>query len=199
MKELLQPAISYARNGFPVTEVIAEGWARNARSAVEVPEFRRGLHAQWPRAGQGRGVPQSAARQHADRDRRTAGAMRSTRATSPGASKPTCAPTAVTSPPPTWRRTIPSGSSRSPLTTAATTCGSCRRTRRASRRCRCSTSSRPTTSRRWASAAPTTCTCSSRPRSSPSRTARVTTRIRSSRRFRSRGCSRRTTRRSAAR
>ena len=31
MKELLAPAISYARNGFPVTEVIAEGWERNAR------------------------------------------------------------------------------------------------------------------------------------------------------------------------
>ena len=32
MKELLQPAISYARNGFPVTEVIAEGWATQRAS-----------------------------------------------------------------------------------------------------------------------------------------------------------------------
>ena len=39
MKELLQPAISYARNGFPVTEVIAEGWARNARVLSKYPNF----------------------------------------------------------------------------------------------------------------------------------------------------------------
>ncbi len=39
MKELLQPAISYARNGFPVTEVIAEGWARNARLLKDYPNF----------------------------------------------------------------------------------------------------------------------------------------------------------------
>jgi len=39
MKELLAPAISYARNGFPVTEVIAEGWARNARVLAKYPGF----------------------------------------------------------------------------------------------------------------------------------------------------------------
>jgi gamma-glutamyltranspeptidase / glutathione hydrolase len=39
MKELLQPAIGYARNGFPVTEVIAEGWARNARVLSKYPNF----------------------------------------------------------------------------------------------------------------------------------------------------------------
>ena len=39
MKELLQPAIAYARNGFPVTEVIAEGWARNARVLSKYPGF----------------------------------------------------------------------------------------------------------------------------------------------------------------
>jgi len=39
MKELLQPAISYARNGFPVTEVIAEGWARNALVLSKYPNF----------------------------------------------------------------------------------------------------------------------------------------------------------------
>jgi gamma-glutamyltranspeptidase / glutathione hydrolase len=37
MKELLQPAISYARNGFPLTEVIAEGWAVNAKSLKDFP------------------------------------------------------------------------------------------------------------------------------------------------------------------
>jgi gamma-glutamyltranspeptidase/glutathione hydrolase len=39
MKELLQPAISYARDGFPVTEVIAEGWAANARLLKQYPNY----------------------------------------------------------------------------------------------------------------------------------------------------------------
>jgi gamma-glutamyltranspeptidase/glutathione hydrolase len=39
MKELLAPAIAYARNGFPVTEIIAEGWARNARNLQKYPGF----------------------------------------------------------------------------------------------------------------------------------------------------------------
>ncbi len=45
MKDLLQPAIRYARNGFPVTEVIAEGWALNAKSLKDYPNFARDLHA----------------------------------------------------------------------------------------------------------------------------------------------------------
>jgi gamma-glutamyltranspeptidase/glutathione hydrolase len=39
MKELLQPAIRYARNGFPVSEVIAEGWALNARVLKDFPNY----------------------------------------------------------------------------------------------------------------------------------------------------------------
>ena len=39
MKDLLAPAIAYARNGFPVTEIIAEGWARNARVLSKYPGF----------------------------------------------------------------------------------------------------------------------------------------------------------------
>jgi gamma-glutamyltranspeptidase/glutathione hydrolase len=39
MKELLAPAIAYARSGFPVTEVIAEGWVRNARLLKDYPNF----------------------------------------------------------------------------------------------------------------------------------------------------------------
>jgi gamma-glutamyltranspeptidase/glutathione hydrolase len=39
MKELLQPAITYARHGFPVSEVIAEGWARNTRVLSKYPNF----------------------------------------------------------------------------------------------------------------------------------------------------------------
>jgi gamma-glutamyltranspeptidase / glutathione hydrolase len=40
MKELLQPAIGYARDGFPVTEVIAQGWANNAKVLEQYPNFR---------------------------------------------------------------------------------------------------------------------------------------------------------------
>jgi gamma-glutamyltranspeptidase / glutathione hydrolase len=39
MRELLQPAIRYAREGFPVTEVIAEGWAANARLLKQYPNY----------------------------------------------------------------------------------------------------------------------------------------------------------------
>jgi len=39
MKELLQPAISYARDGFPVSEIIAAGWAANARVLAKYPNF----------------------------------------------------------------------------------------------------------------------------------------------------------------
>ncbi len=39
MKDLLQPAIHYARNGFPVTEIIAQGWERNARVLGKFPGF----------------------------------------------------------------------------------------------------------------------------------------------------------------
>jgi len=39
MKELLQQAISYARNGFPVTEVIAAGWALNATVLAKYPNY----------------------------------------------------------------------------------------------------------------------------------------------------------------
>jgi gamma-glutamyltranspeptidase/glutathione hydrolase len=39
MKELLQPAIAYARNGFPVTEIIAEAWARNTSTLAKYPGF----------------------------------------------------------------------------------------------------------------------------------------------------------------
>jgi gamma-glutamyltranspeptidase / glutathione hydrolase len=39
MKDILAPAIGYAREGFPVTEVIAEGWARNAAVLQKWPGF----------------------------------------------------------------------------------------------------------------------------------------------------------------
>ena len=39
MKDLLQPAIDYARGGFPVSEVIADGWARGAELLKKYPGF----------------------------------------------------------------------------------------------------------------------------------------------------------------
>jgi gamma-glutamyltranspeptidase/glutathione hydrolase len=39
MTEVLAPAIGYARTGFPVTEVIADGWQRNARVLEKYPGF----------------------------------------------------------------------------------------------------------------------------------------------------------------
>ncbi len=39
MKELLEPAISYALEGFPVSEIIAEAWAANARGLSSFPGF----------------------------------------------------------------------------------------------------------------------------------------------------------------
>jgi gamma-glutamyltranspeptidase / glutathione hydrolase len=40
MADVLAPAIGYARKGFPVTEVIASGWQRNARVLDKFPGFR---------------------------------------------------------------------------------------------------------------------------------------------------------------
>ena len=65
MKELLQPAIRYARDGFPVTEVIAEGWARNARLLKKYPNFAETFMPGGRAPAQGRGIPQSAAGEHA--------------------------------------------------------------------------------------------------------------------------------------
>jgi len=39
MTEVLAPAIGYARTGFPVTEVIADGWQRNAKVLEKYPGF----------------------------------------------------------------------------------------------------------------------------------------------------------------
>lgn len=39
MERLLAPAIAYAREGFPVTQVIADGWRRSQASFVDFPAF----------------------------------------------------------------------------------------------------------------------------------------------------------------
>ncbi len=40
MNEILLPAINYARNGFPLTEIIAYGWKLNARVLQNFPGFK---------------------------------------------------------------------------------------------------------------------------------------------------------------
>jgi gamma-glutamyltranspeptidase/glutathione hydrolase len=39
MRDLLEPTIAYARDGFPVTEIVAEAWAANAASLSGFPGF----------------------------------------------------------------------------------------------------------------------------------------------------------------
>ena len=50
MAKLLAPAIHYAESGFPVSPVIAEAWASDARDAEAIPGLRRGVHARWTTA-----------------------------------------------------------------------------------------------------------------------------------------------------
>jgi gamma-glutamyltranspeptidase/glutathione hydrolase len=40
MREILAPAIAYARSGFPITPVIAGGWKGNVRAFAEMPGFK---------------------------------------------------------------------------------------------------------------------------------------------------------------
>ena len=40
MSELLAPAIAYASEGFPLSEIIADGWASNAETRAEYPGFK---------------------------------------------------------------------------------------------------------------------------------------------------------------
>jgi gamma-glutamyltranspeptidase/glutathione hydrolase len=53
MRQNLAPAIEYARGGFPVTPVIAAGWAANARARGEMPGFQEQftLNGRVPAAG----------------------------------------------------------------------------------------------------------------------------------------------------
>ena len=82
MAEVLAPAIRLAREGFPVTELIAHYWQLNVPPARPA-RLRRDLPARRPRPAQGRGLPQPRPRPHARRTRPPAVAMRSTRAASP--------------------------------------------------------------------------------------------------------------------
>ena len=113
---------------FPVTEVIAEGWALNARVLTDYPNFAETYmpNGRAPAKGEIFRNPLLAntlSRHRRGRPRRLLqgrdrAAHREVHA----------APTAATSPPRTSPRITPSGSSRSRRTTAATTSGSCRPT-----------------------------------------------------------------------
>src|SRR5690606_29813659 len=193
MREVLQPTIDYARKGHPVHETIAYYWGRSVPVLSQWPGFadqftidcrtpRQGARCRNPHlpntlstiAPEGRDAFHNGATPTSPTPWKPSAAragMPSTRARSPAASTPTSATTAASCATRTWPRTRASGWNRSAPPTAASRSGSCRPTARASPPCRCSTSLRATTSRRFPSAAPSTCTCSSRPRSWPSPTA----------------------------
>ena len=54
MAALLQPAIDYARAGFPLTEVIADRWERDTRERVKWPGFKESftVNGRTPRKGE---------------------------------------------------------------------------------------------------------------------------------------------------
>lgn len=54
MREILTPTIEYARGGFPMSPVIAEGWSANARVLGEMPGFREQftIDGRTPAAGE---------------------------------------------------------------------------------------------------------------------------------------------------
>ena len=132
-----RPRSATRAKGFPVPQVIACYWAaRRATRYADYPDFAGHVYlpgGQAPRAGEVFRNPTSPRRY--ERSPRAA-ATPSTRARSPSASRRSAAERRL----PTLRgprRAHLDGSSRSRPTTAATTSGSCRRTARASPRCRC--------------------------------------------------------------
>jgi gamma-glutamyltranspeptidase/glutathione hydrolase len=183
MKDLLQPAIGYARRGFPVSEVIAEGWALNARVLKDYPNYAATYMpgGRAPQKGEIFRNPLLAdtltAIANGGRDAFYKGeiAQRVEKYMRANGGFLTAADFAAHHS--EWVEPVSTNYRgydvwELPPNTQAWP------------RCRCSISSSPTTSSRWASAAPTTCTCSSKPRSWPSRIGRVTTRTPGSRRSR---------------
>ncbi len=164
LSKLVAPAIQYAEEGFPVTEIIASYWKRGEPLAHLYPDtgatyypnghapvmgelFRNPNLATSLRAiaegGSDAYYRGPIAEQIVSYSQKHGGYF--TKKDFADHTRP--------------------GSSRSRPTIAATTFGNCRRTGRGSPCCRSSTSSRVTTSARWAGTAPTICTCSSRRRS----------------------------------
>ena len=136
--EILEPAIRYAEDGFPVSDLIAYYWARSVAN-LEFPAgwLCRDLRHRRPRPGHRRDVPQSRPGPDLPNARVRRDGMRFTVVPSPTGSTPSSGRTADSCAKPTWKTTIPTGWSRYPSTTGATMSMNCRPTARGSRRCRC--------------------------------------------------------------
>ena len=89
MDQVLAPAIEYARDGFPVTQLIADYWQGNFKGFEKQRRHDRGtrqreahLSDRRQSAGAGRDLPQSRSRAHLRADRARAGATPTTKARS---------------------------------------------------------------------------------------------------------------------
>ena len=162
-RDLLAPAIAYARDGFPVTQYISALWRANMVSLSQLTRRRRvreraeDLSHQRRAAGSGPDLQESRSREELSGAWRKAGAMRSTRARSRARWTPISAASAAICVTTISPRIAANGSIRSRSTIAATTSTNCRRTARAARRFRCSRSSKATISRPWGRARPMRC------------------------------------------
>ena len=152
---LLAPAIAYAEEGFPVSEIIAADWQASAPALSRSSDLRRLLPARRPRPRKRATSSATRPRPLAPTDRLARAATPSIAGRSPRPSSPTRARSAASSRARISRTTRAPGSSPSPRITAATTSGSFPPTARGSPRSRCSTCSNRTTSRRWARSRPT--------------------------------------------
>ena len=153
MKDVLEPAIRYAEEGFPVSEVIAHYWAIGGERLKDEPNFAATYLPEGRAPSKGEifrnpGLARTYRMLATEgRDAFYRGSIAQTIDVFQRRIGGTCASRIS--------RLIPRrGSSRSARTTAATTSGSSRRTHRGSRRSKCSISSRATISRSSASEAP---------------------------------------------
>ena len=138
MTQVLAPAIAYAREGFPVSEVIAFHWGRGAAAFKDYAGFQTTFLPDGRAPGR---ANCSAIRPWPRRSRRSPSrdAMRSTKETSRDASMSSCSGSRGFCATRIWPRTHPSGWTRCRPTIAATRFGSCRPMAKASRPCRSST------------------------------------------------------------
>ena len=145
--ELLAPAIAAAEEGFPVPEVIAGYWKGRPRVSPKWPDSRGDVSDRRPaRAASGEimKLPHLAATYRLIAE---AGPDAFYRGTDRGEDRRLQRGERRLLLPARFRRShVPTGSSRSRRTIAATTCGNCRRTAKGSPRWRCSTCWKRTTS-----------------------------------------------------
>ena len=150
LSQLLAPAIQYADEGFPVSEIIAGFWKSGERIAARYPDAAATYYpnGRAPRMGELFKNPNLAASLRAiaegGRDAFYRGEI------APAIVDIAQSPGGYFSMKDFEDHTSPRGSTRSRPITAATTSGNCRRTARGSPCSRCSTCSSRTTSRPWA-------------------------------------------------